>query len=267
MQYSFTATLDVDCTLGGCSEFDPQTFRIGFSDAYHGSGSGLAGNLIDTKLSSIISSEITLNNVDSGFSTGFYAGNWSGYLSPPTETVNVEFTFTVRRHELLNLIDSGREYLSFFLVGEDVENTTFHDSVPVRVKLNKVAQVRVSKLKDVEIGDNLEGTMKFCVFTTKGLYYHIYLDTLNNPGGSFFLTNSSGDTIGYRVGFLPDNNGGHWMTNDKAGRLGDGQGSSDENCNGDTNAYFSILPYESDVDDAGTGVYTDTMTITVAPYY
>ncbi len=130
-------------------------------------------------------------------------------------------------------------------------------------------KARISGLENATLND--EGTYtldNICIYSTTGevsLYFNG--GDVANQNEAFELRNSNDARIPYTIRVASKQNqktpntyekdgraGGHWPANDMA-----------EDCNNIPNMAFTIQADKQDINAASTGVYSDTMTVTVEP--
>ena len=204
----------------------------------------------------------------------FNLGSWGATTSePPATSVSVIFTFKLKRLEVKKLIEQGQKTLDFYVVGEDTESSHYIDSIGVGIPISQKETVRISGLQDVLLGaGSLDTYFNACLYSTTGSV-SLEFDGSSNSGKSHKLSPSgagpcsnSDDCIDYRLYVKSANT--EWLRYRKKGsrpnRLWDANDRYSD-CNGVSNLSIRIMVREKDLNNISSGVYKDTMTVTVFP--
>ena len=274
--YTFTATFDPECT-SGCT--GSQDYRLGFASRSIGSGSGRAPAISVGDLGNVMATSVTFtttgDNEDSS-KKQFSLGGWSSTISPFTNSTRVTATYTVtlKKTGLLNILNAGGDALVFYLVGEDVDSTRYYDSREVSIPLNRAKEVKISGLEDVVLnsadlsGNNLDADIAVCVYSSTS-EVRLDFDGANVPGQDYQLSRTNecsqpGQCVPYRIRVKTPTK--DWVTYRRKGqRQTKWTASTDVQCNGVDNMTIRVRLKNDDINDAGTGVYQDTMTVIVSP--
>jgi len=107
------------------------------------------------------------------------------------------------------------------------------------------------------------GTATACVYTTTGLY-QVTTSSLNAAGVDYRLFDGGTDYVVYTVEWNDGVAGLQAMTQGTAmvGQVGD---AAQQNCGGATPATVSVDITVGEINGAPVGVYTDTLTVVIAP--
>ena len=145
-------------------------------------------------------------------------------------------------------------------------NNAYHSAVNFEIRLPKLA--KISRLDDVVVetrNNNNNAYVEdegFCVFVWGGGNYTVSAEGSNDSGTRFRLMNSS-NAINYSVRLRQT--GRNWRTVRPNQSITLGGGHPQLNCNNTDNADIRIRVRDSDINNSPSGVYRDTLTLTVAP--
>lgn len=143
---------------------------------------------------------------------------------------------------------------------------TYHSRVNFEVRLPKLA--KISRLNDVVVetrNNNNNAYVEdegFCVFVWGGGNYTVSAEGSNDAGTRFRLMNNS-NAINYTLRLRQT--GRNWRTVRPNQSITLGGGHPQLNCNNTDNADIRIRVRDSDINNKPSGVYRDTLTLTVAP--
>ena len=202
-------------------------------------------------------------------------GQWFNTIKPDNPSVRfykAEFSLSVKPQALFDFLDDAdRGEFIFYIIAQDVENYRYYDYQKVVINIRKEQQIQISGLQDVVFNaTNKTGTLTesfdACVYSSANSFEIAEVFGTCNSDDQFLLGPSgtcSGNDDSRAIAYKLIINGEEFN--------GDGRGeaehpaSSQLNCGGSTNTRIDIEIEESAYSDKSAGVYTDTMTITVAP--
>ncbi len=186
-----------------------------------------------------------------------------------TETGSFTFTFNQNR---LKQLPAGTYNFSFYIAGEDMYGTLHLDSILVTIPIVVPELVQISGLEDVSLdakdlsGNNLDAQFGVCVFSNTG-GVAIDFDGSSNSGDNFMLSKqgqcvNSSDCVDYRMRVrTPSEN---WLTYRRQGhRNRVWTASTQQDCGGQDNMTFMVRIRQGALNNLDSGVYSDTMTVTV----
>ena len=266
-----------------------QDYRMALSDENPGTispiGSGVQPPLeykADNLKGFLVSAEFT-QSTNSGFLT---AGQWShptgsaSYFKTVTNAdVTGQLKLTLNRDELDEL-GTGTTNLEFYIAGQDMYGTLHLDSTLITIPLVVQEVVQISGLEDVElnardeVGGFIESSFGACLYSNTG-EVTISLDGANDSlrTGAFYLDRGAecqvwpswDGCVFYELG-LSDDNGNSWVSYKREGEnLGElFSASAKPGCSSQDNLVIRVR-VESRNLPSDTGVYSDTMTLTVSP--
>ncbi|MGB0360004.1 MAG: hypothetical protein ACPGEF_01130 [Endozoicomonas sp.] len=274
--HSITLNFSPRCTAG-CSGF--QRYRLSFSDVsiggenttdtvfYHKSNY-YPNNLNVSSLDDVMGLQVTYAGTGTNNQTmAFNLRNWSGEVDNVSSTdLSVTFDFNLNK-QALKALAANSNSLDFYVIGEDTESSHYIDSIKVSIPIFDNPMVKISKLRDIKLSKSrLRASTKACVYSTTG---KVSLDFDGNnslPNNAFYLTNSASSQINYmltirdKINSIEEN-----LTTETALRnLEWDANDNSKSCSGSTNMLFIVkaLPGTS---SSQSGVYSDTMTVTVSP--
>lgn len=273
IDYQFSVDFSPRCT-SGCT--GTQNYRLGLSDNSIGNNvSGAAPeSLTVNDLSQTMQSTVTFTDSSNSDTMSFTLGNWSGAVSPNSENVTARFSVTLLKSRL-EALAINNEPLTFYIVGEDVESTRYHDSILATIPVTRKPEVKVSGLTDVALseqdvnGSNLDGFLSACLYSTTG-EVTLDFDGSTVPGQLFKLSNKNdcsgnSECLPYRLHVK--NSSKDWTRYRQKNHRPDlawSANSMDDSCGGNSNLDLRIRIRARDL-PSEAGVYKDTMTITVSP--
>ncbi|WOG28934.1 hypothetical protein [Endozoicomonas sp. 8E] len=187
-------------------------------------------------------------------------------------TVTGSFTFTFNQNRLKQL-EAGTYDFSFYVAGEDMYNTRHLDSILVTIPIVVPEFVQISGLEDVALdaddlsGNNLDAQFGVCIFSNTG-GVSIDFDGSSDPGNNFMLSKqgqcvNASDCVNYRMRVrTPDES---WLTYRRQGQRPNRvwTASTEQDCEGQDNMTLRVRIKAEDLDNIDSGVYSDTMTVTV----
>ncbi|WP_299734826.1 hypothetical protein [uncultured Endozoicomonas sp.] len=276
IEHSITIRFKSKCSQRcGGREFT-QKYRLGFSDT------SLGDNVQDDGPPDLkaytygltpFMYPFSIDTATSNGSTTFNLGVWTSEFIPPgIDYVYTTFTFRLKKEELENRIRNGDTSLNFYVVGEDIESTHFIDTLLVSIPIGIESFVRVSGLEDVTLHQNkLEHVFNACLYSTTGAVT-LNFDGNNAPGEEFQLSNTShcnggASCIPYKL-LVAVPNSDDWFRyrkqNHRAGKRWNAD-SQHQSCTSGNNLSIKIEVASSELNSIQAGVYSDTMTVTIAP--
>ncbi len=273
--YNFTVSFRAYCD-SGC---EGQDYRLALSDSDPGSQSP-SSNVPDSyqadELSEFLISAQYSQNGNQG---SLVPGEWthsdsssSFYQTTTNGTVTGSFTFTFNQNRLLQL-EAGTYDFSFYIAGEDMYNTRHLDSILVTIPIVVPEFVQISGLEDVALdandlsGNNLDADFGACVFSNTG-EVSIDFDSSSNPGDDFMLSKqgqcvNASDCVNYRMRIRTPSES--WTTYRRQGQRPNRgwTASTQQDCGGQDNMTLRVRIKGNDLDNIDSGVYSDTMTVTI----
>ena len=258
---TITVTFLSSCQLSSCGWAYYQDYRMGVSNRSMGDGEWGGRPDLDQSGGEDFLSRVVYRNRD------IYPdrNGWSKLFELPREDarwLDAEFDIRLNKSGLMSL--KPGESRSFYIIGLDDESTRFRDTLEVRVIRKGNTKVKISGLEDVALDQQtLTRTMAFCVYVSENGWYRLKASSQAGAAASRFqLTNRAGVFVDYQLDFrrwgginwqpmVPDtfyNGYGYWL----------------EDCGGNSNASFRVsVP----VPPRQSGIYQDTVTVTVEPLY
>lgn len=130
-------------------------------------------------------------------------------------------------------------------------------------------RVRISRITDIDLGSyggtgDLSGNARMCVYHNDGGRYSITPSSAHAQSGVFRVSGAGG-FIRYSVSFA-DDDGRRFSGVVSGQRLSNLQGHArSPACQGQTNATLNVVFSAEDLQAAGSGSYTDVITLLVEP--
>lgn len=229
--------------------------------------SGLPSAPLYNNLRAYLEKDVTVTGANRNIN--FQLGNWSKQGTPPgTAPLSLTFTLTLKKTGLEELLSSNQPLL-FYLVGGDNQSPGYYwTSIPITLHITRPGQVKISGLSDVTLTeDNLSSIVNACIYSTTGKAA-LYFDGQNsNYGKPFKLTNNTDNNIPYTLE-VKNTKQIKWREEATEGYLINeiwDVESRDENCSGESNTQFRVTALMDSQNPPPAGVYSDVMTVTVAP--
>lgn len=273
--YTFTVSFSAYCSSGCIG----QDYRLALSDSDPGSQSP-SSNIPDSyQADELTEFLVSVQYNQDGNQGSLVPGEWthsessSSFFETTTNgSVTGSFTFTFNQNRLKQL-EAGTYDFSFYVAGEDMYNTRHLDSILVTIPIVVPEFVQISGLEDVALdtddlsGNNLDAQFGVCVFSNTG-EVSIDFDSSSNPGDDFMLSKqgqcvNASDCVNYRMRVrTPDES---WLTYRRQGQRPNmvWTASTEQDCEGQDNMTLRVRIKAEDLDNIDSGVYSDTMTVTV----
>ncbi|WP_062265968.1 hypothetical protein [Endozoicomonas arenosclerae] len=274
--YNFTVSFSAYCNSGCIG----QDYRLALSDSNPGRQSPITGGteplqypadeLSEFLISAQYSQQANSGSLTPGQWT--HSNNSNSFFQTTTNgTETGSFTFTFNQNRLKQL-PAGTYNFSFYIAGEDMYGTLHLDSILVTIPIVVPELVQISGLEDVSLdakdlsGNNLDAQFGVCVFSNTG-GVAIDFDGSSNSGDNFMLSKqgqcvNSSDCVDYRMRVrTPSEN---WLTYRRQGhRNRVWTASTQQDCGGQDNMTFMVRIRQGALNNLDSGVYSDTMTVTV----
>lgn len=140
------------------------------------------------------------------------------------------------------------------------------------ITLNVAPAILISGLKDMQltsnIGQDISKSQKFCVYAASRSKFKI--KGLSRFGSGAFQLDNNGQTMEYNLTVGPSNNNGNGNkitlveSDDFVGHPS-WKGDQQLNCGNDENMMLTVSISKASLDNATSGLYQDTVTLTVTP--
>lgn len=279
--YNFRVSFSSYCN-SGCTG---QNYRLALSDEYPGSQSpsnSVPENYLADELSEYLVSAQFSQLENQGNQGSLVPGQWthsdsaSSFFQTSTNgIVTGSFTFTFNRNRL-DKLQAGTHNFSFYIAGEDMSNTQHLDSIRVTIPIVVHDWVQISGLEDVALDANdlsgwtLDAQFGVCVFSSTGRVT-IDFESSSNPGNEFMLSKqgqcvNASDCVKYRMRVKTDSK--RWRRyrwpGDRPNEVW--TVSSEQDCGGQDNMTLQVRILWNALRNIDSGVYSDTMTVTVSAY-
>ncbi len=273
--YNFTVSFSAFCNSGCVG----QDYRLALSDSDPGSQSP-SSNVPDSYQADELSEFLISAQYSQLENQGsLVPGQWthsdssSSFFQTTTNgTVMGSFTFTFNQNRLQQL-EAGTYNFRFYIAGEDMFDTRHLDSILVTIPIVVPEFVQISGLEDVALdvndlsGNNLTAQFGVCVFSNTG-GVSVDFDSSSNPGGNFMLSKQGqcvnpSDCVDYRIRVRTP--GQFRRTYSRQGQRPNRiwNASNQQDCGGQDNMTLQVRIMQSALNNIDSGVYSDTMTVTV----
>ncbi|KEQ19381.1 hypothetical protein [Endozoicomonas numazuensis] len=275
--YNFTVSFSAYCNSGCVG----QDYRLALSDSDPGRQSPITGGTeplqypADELSQFLISAQYSQQSNQGSLIPGQWTyPNSSNSLFQTTTNGSVtgSFSFTFNQNRLKQL-PAGTYNFSFYIVGEDMYGTLHLDSILVTIPIVVPELVQISGLEDVALdtkdlsGNTLDAQFGVCVFSNTG-GVSIDFDGSSNPGSDFMLSKqgqcvNASDCVNYRmvVKTPSENRLNYRRQGHRPNKVW--TASAQQDCGGQDNMTLLVKLKRNDLGDIDSGVYSDTMTVTV----